>query len=211
MRGGRVRDYPHFKLLLNRIVNLGIRVLFRHGYNDTTNAFKAYRREVIDHIQPLLSNHFNLTVEMPLKALVRGHFLRGRPDLLDQPGARRLQAAAAGDGQPLPVHHPLRLPRAPPQPRRLPPARSLGTDVRSRPQPGVSPPSMEARRASRRGARPRADADGVARARAAAAERAAPPAFMRGRRRAAGRGAPAAGDVWALCRRAAVPPVAVLL
>jgi dolichol-phosphate mannosyltransferase len=72
MRGGRVSDYPKLKLVLNRLVNLGIRVLFRHGYNDTTNAFKAYRREVVDHIQPLLSNHFNLTVEMPLKAVVRG-------------------------------------------------------------------------------------------------------------------------------------------
>ena len=71
--GGRVSDYPRFKLALNRLVNLGIRALFRHGYNDTTNAFKAYRREVIDHIQPLLSNHFNLTVELPLKAIVRGH------------------------------------------------------------------------------------------------------------------------------------------
>ena len=58
---------------LNRIVNLGIRMLFRHGYNDTTNAFKAYRREVIETVQPLLSNHFNLTVELPLKAVVRGH------------------------------------------------------------------------------------------------------------------------------------------
>ena len=73
VRGGSVRDYPKFKLVMNRLVNLGIRVLFRHGYNDTTNAFKAYRREVIDNIQPLLSNHFNLTVEMPLKAIVRGH------------------------------------------------------------------------------------------------------------------------------------------
>jgi dolichol-phosphate mannosyltransferase len=73
MPGGGVHDYPRFKLLLNRTVNLGIRLLFRHGYNDTTNAFKAYRREVIDTIQPLLSNHFNLTVEMPLKAIVRGH------------------------------------------------------------------------------------------------------------------------------------------
>jgi dolichol-phosphate mannosyltransferase len=73
VRGGDVRDYPKVKLILNRLVNLGIRVLFRHGYNDTTNAFKAYRREVIEHIQPLLSNHFNLTVEMPLKAIVRGH------------------------------------------------------------------------------------------------------------------------------------------
>ena len=71
--GSHVHGYPRFKLTLNRIVNLGIRILFRHGYNDTTNAFKAYRREVIETIQPLLSNHFNLTVELPLKAIVRGH------------------------------------------------------------------------------------------------------------------------------------------
>jgi dolichol-phosphate mannosyltransferase len=73
MPGSQVRDYPKLKLAINRVVNLGIRMLFRHGYNDTTNAFKAYRREVIDNIQPLLSNHFNLTVEMPLKAIIRGH------------------------------------------------------------------------------------------------------------------------------------------
>jgi dolichol-phosphate mannosyltransferase len=72
IRGGRVIDYPWTKLIMNRIVNFGIRVLFRHGYNDTTNAFKAYRREVIEAIQPLLSHHFNLTVELPLKAIVRG-------------------------------------------------------------------------------------------------------------------------------------------
>jgi dolichol-phosphate mannosyltransferase len=71
--GARVIDYPRTKLILNRIVNAGIRVLFRHGYNDTTNAFKAYRREVIETLQPLLSNQFNLTVELPLKAVARGH------------------------------------------------------------------------------------------------------------------------------------------
>jgi dolichol-phosphate mannosyltransferase len=71
--GSRVDDYPQLKLIANRLVNWGIRVLFRHGYNDTTNAFKAYRRAVVEDIQPLLSNHFNLTVEMPLKAIVRGH------------------------------------------------------------------------------------------------------------------------------------------
>ncbi|HYQ77564.1 MAG TPA: glycosyltransferase family 2 protein [Solirubrobacterales bacterium] len=72
IRGARVIDYPRTKLIMNRIVNFGIRVLFRHRYNDTTNAFKAYRREVIEAIQPLLSHHFNLTVEIPLKAIVRG-------------------------------------------------------------------------------------------------------------------------------------------
>jgi dolichol-phosphate mannosyltransferase len=73
IRGAKVTGYPRAKLLLNRVVNAAIRMLFRHGYNDTTNAFKAYRREVIETIQPLLSNHFNLTVEMPLKAFVRGY------------------------------------------------------------------------------------------------------------------------------------------
>ena len=71
--GAAVHDYPHFKFAVNRIVNFGIRVLFRHGFNDTTNAFKAYRRDVIESVQPLLSPHFNLTVELPLKAIVRGH------------------------------------------------------------------------------------------------------------------------------------------
>jgi dolichol-phosphate mannosyltransferase len=73
VKGSQVVDYPWPKLVMNRIVNLWIRLLFRHGYNDTTNAFKAYRREVIETVQPLFSNHFNLTVELPLKAIVRGH------------------------------------------------------------------------------------------------------------------------------------------
>jgi dolichol-phosphate mannosyltransferase len=72
MPGATVHDYPKFKLLVNRIVNTGIRALFRHGYNDTTNAFKAYRREVIENLRPLLSHHFNMTVELPLKAITRG-------------------------------------------------------------------------------------------------------------------------------------------
>jgi dolichol-phosphate mannosyltransferase len=73
VHGSKVTDYPRSKLIMNRIVNWGIRVLFRHGYNDTTNAFKAYRREVIENVQPFLSHHFNLTVELPLKAVVRGY------------------------------------------------------------------------------------------------------------------------------------------
>jgi dolichol-phosphate mannosyltransferase len=73
VRGAHVQEYPRLKLAINRIANAFIRALFRHGYNDTTNAFKAYRREVIETVQPLLSHHFNLTVELPLKAVVRGH------------------------------------------------------------------------------------------------------------------------------------------
>jgi dolichol-phosphate mannosyltransferase len=73
LKGGGVIDYPWLKLRLNRIANLFIRVLFRIPLNDTTNAFKAYRKATIDGCRPLLSPHFNLTVELPLKAIVRGY------------------------------------------------------------------------------------------------------------------------------------------
>jgi dolichol-phosphate mannosyltransferase len=79
MPGAQVHNYPRLKLAINRAANLFIRFLFRHRYNDTTNAFKGYRREVIETIQPLLSKHFNLTVEMPLKAIVRGHSFKVVP------------------------------------------------------------------------------------------------------------------------------------
>src|SRR6516225_7110383 len=73
VKGGGVIDYPWVKMRVNRLANLFIRVLFRIRLNDTTNAFKAYRRTVIEGCRPLLSPHFNLTVELPLKAIVRGY------------------------------------------------------------------------------------------------------------------------------------------
>jgi dolichol-phosphate mannosyltransferase len=71
--GSRVESYPRVKLVVNRLSNLLISVLFGVKYNDVTNAFKGYRREVVDGCRPLLSAHFNLTVELPLKAMVRGY------------------------------------------------------------------------------------------------------------------------------------------
>jgi dolichol-phosphate mannosyltransferase len=72
-RESRVVDYPRPKLLLNRMANNVIRLLFRIRYNDVTNAFKLYRRPVIEGSKPFLSHHFNLTVELPLKAIIRGY------------------------------------------------------------------------------------------------------------------------------------------
>lgn len=71
--GAKVIDYPRPKLIMNRAANLFIQGLFGLRYNDVTNAFKLYRREVIEGLRPLLSYHFNLTVELPLKAIVRGY------------------------------------------------------------------------------------------------------------------------------------------
>ena len=71
--GSKVIDYPAHKLLVNRLANWFVKVIFGLRFNDITNAFKCYRREVIDAMQPLISPHFNLTVEMPLKAIIRGY------------------------------------------------------------------------------------------------------------------------------------------
>jgi dolichol-phosphate mannosyltransferase len=73
VKGGGVIDYPWLKLKVNRLANLFIRTIFRISLNDTTNAFKAYRMSVLDGCRPFLSPHFNLTVELPLKAIVRGY------------------------------------------------------------------------------------------------------------------------------------------
>ena len=73
IRGGKVIDYPVHKLLVNRMANWFVKVIFGIRYNDITNAFKCYRRPVVDAMQPLISPHFNLTVEMPLKAIIRGY------------------------------------------------------------------------------------------------------------------------------------------
>ncbi len=72
IKGGGTIDYPLLKYVMNRLANSFLKILFGHRLNDTTNAFKAYRREVIDGCRPLIAPHFNLTVELPLKAIVRG-------------------------------------------------------------------------------------------------------------------------------------------
>jgi len=73
VKGRGTIDYPRVKLFMNRLANAFVRILFNHGLNDTTNAFKAYRKTVMDGIRPILSPHFNITVELPLKAIVRGY------------------------------------------------------------------------------------------------------------------------------------------
>ncbi len=73
IKGGKTIDYPKTKMFMNRLTNNIIRILFGIRYNDTTNAFKLYKRETMEGLKPFLSHHFNLTVELPLKAIVRGY------------------------------------------------------------------------------------------------------------------------------------------
>jgi dolichol-phosphate mannosyltransferase len=73
INGSKIYDYPKLKLIINRIVNMMIKYAFNIKYNDVTNAFKMYKREVIEGCKPFISPHFNLTVEIPLKAIIRGY------------------------------------------------------------------------------------------------------------------------------------------
>jgi dolichol-phosphate mannosyltransferase len=73
VKGGGVIDYPPHKLLMNRLANLFLRVLFGVPLNDFTNAFKGYRRSALGGCRPFLAHHFNLTIELPLRAIVRGY------------------------------------------------------------------------------------------------------------------------------------------
>ena len=73
IKGGEVIDYPGPKKWMNRLANTIVRIAFRMRYNDCTNAFKLYSRETMEGLKPFLSPHFNLTLELPLKAIVRGY------------------------------------------------------------------------------------------------------------------------------------------
>lgn len=73
IKGGTVIDYPVLKKIINRIANNIVRFVMWIKYNDTTNAFKLYKKETIEGLKPFLSPHFNLTLELPLKAIVRGY------------------------------------------------------------------------------------------------------------------------------------------
>lgn len=73
MKGGKLVDYPFVKKVVNRMANWIIRVFMGIKYNDTTNAFKMYKKETIEGIKPFLAPHFNLTIELPLKAIIRGY------------------------------------------------------------------------------------------------------------------------------------------
>jgi dolichol-phosphate mannosyltransferase len=72
IRGSKVTGYPPIKLFINRLANIFIQILFLRRENDITNAFKMYRKEAIQSCRPFLALYFNMTVELPLKAINRG-------------------------------------------------------------------------------------------------------------------------------------------
>jgi dolichol-phosphate mannosyltransferase len=78
-KGSKVTGYPKIKLIINRLVNRMLQILFFTRNNDLTNAFKAYRSHVIQNIMPLQACHFNITIEMSLSALIRKYKIASIP------------------------------------------------------------------------------------------------------------------------------------
>ena len=71
IRGSKLIDYPKRKLILNRIFNIITKLLFLSDYNDFTNAFKIYKKNALLKTFPLVSESFNIFLELPLKIISR--------------------------------------------------------------------------------------------------------------------------------------------
>ena len=71
MRGSKVINYPKQKYILNRMFNFFVGLVFFNRFNDYTNAFKIYKSNVLKSFLPLVSESFNIFLEIPLKILSR--------------------------------------------------------------------------------------------------------------------------------------------
>ena len=71
LKDSKVTDYPINKLILNRLFNFFVSLMFWNKYNDYTNAFKIYKKIVLLEIMPLISESFNIFLEIPLKIISR--------------------------------------------------------------------------------------------------------------------------------------------
>lgn len=73
LKESKVIDYPIQKLILNRIFNFFVSLIFWNKYNDYTNAFKIYKKTALLEIMPLISESFNIFLEIPLKIISRNY------------------------------------------------------------------------------------------------------------------------------------------
>ena len=71
IHGSKITGYPKKKLILNRIFNLVTKLLFFSDYNDFTNAFKIYKKSALLKTYPIVSESFNIFLELPLKIISR--------------------------------------------------------------------------------------------------------------------------------------------
>ena len=71
IQGARLTGYPRLKMVSNRIYNRIFAIMFLMKITDISNAFKAYRKKVLQMAKPK-SKGFEITSEIILKARVAG-------------------------------------------------------------------------------------------------------------------------------------------
>ena len=71
MEGGVIKDHPSLKVARSRAGIYFMRTIFATSCSDITNTFKAYRREVIDAVDPE-ADGYDLGLEIALKGIVKG-------------------------------------------------------------------------------------------------------------------------------------------
>ena len=71
IKGSKVKNYPKSKYLINRFANFVVGVFFLNSFNDYTNAFKIYKKDTLTKLQPIVSENFNVFLELPLKIIGR--------------------------------------------------------------------------------------------------------------------------------------------
>ena len=73
LKNSRITNYPILKMVLNRIFNYIVKIIFLSNYNDFTNAFKIYKKKTLKELMPIVSDHFNVFLELPLKIIIRNY------------------------------------------------------------------------------------------------------------------------------------------
>ena len=76
VKKSKIKNYPLFKLILNRLFNNFVKFIFFSDYNDFTNAFKIYKKDVLKDLLPIVSENFNVFLEIPLKIISRQYIYK---------------------------------------------------------------------------------------------------------------------------------------
>jgi len=76
IKGAHITNYPYFKKILNRAFNNLVKIISQYKYNDFTNIFKVYKRDVIESLTPIRAEGFSIGLEMSLKAFKNGYKIK---------------------------------------------------------------------------------------------------------------------------------------
>lgn len=73
LNNSKITGYPLIKYALNRFFNYFVMMIFFCKFNDYTNAFKLYKKKILKSFLPIVSESFNVFLELPLKTITRNH------------------------------------------------------------------------------------------------------------------------------------------